>query len=84
MCQTPRGRTELLKSYSPCPRAADFNAPSLWIVAVSVDGHSSVAMTETHYAHFLKEDLVEASRAIKRPVAKTRGENVVTIRHRRG
>jgi len=32
-------------------------------------GHSSVAVTEAHYAHLLKEDLVAASEQIKIPVA---------------
>jgi hypothetical protein len=32
-------------------------------------GHSSVAVTEAHYAHLLKEDLVAASQQIKIPVA---------------
>ena len=32
-------------------------------------GHSSVAVTEQHYAHLLKEDLVAASEQVKIPVA---------------
>lgn len=32
-------------------------------------GHSSVAVTEAHYAHLLKEDLVAASQQVKIPVA---------------
>ncbi len=32
-------------------------------------GHSSVAVTEAHYAHLLKEDLVAASQQAKIPVA---------------
>lgn len=47
-------------------------------------GHSSVAVTEAHYAHLLKEDLVEASRAVRLPVAKRTGDNVVPIQQRRG
>ena len=32
-------------------------------------GHSSVAVTEAHYAHLLKEDLVAASQQVRIPVA---------------
>lgn len=32
-------------------------------------GHSSVAVTESHYAHLLKEDLVAASQQVRIPVA---------------
>lgn len=35
-------------------------------------GHSSVAVTEAHYAHLLKEDLVAASQQVKIPVAPRR------------
>jgi integrase len=46
-------------------------------------GHSSVAVTEAHYAHLLKEDLVAASQQVKIPVA-PRGEgNVVRMPRRR-
>ena len=45
-------------------------------------GHSSVAVTEAHYAHLLKEDLVAASQQVKIPVA-PRGEgNVVKMPRR--
>src|SRR6266849_3831497 len=43
-------------------------------------GHSSVAVTEAHYAHLLKDDLVAASRQTKLPIAKRRGDNVVAMR----
>jgi integrase len=43
-------------------------------------GHSSVAVTEAHYAHLLKEDLVAASRQVKLPIAPRSGHNVVPIR----
>jgi len=43
-------------------------------------GHSSVAVTESHYAHLLKDDLVAASRQIKLPIAKRSGDNVVPMR----
>jgi len=33
-------------------------------------------VTEAHYAHLLKDDLVEASRQVKLPVAKRAGEHV--------
>ncbi len=32
-------------------------------------GHSSVAVTEAHYAHLLKEDLVAASQQVRIPIA---------------
>src|SRR4029079_7136008 len=46
-------------------------------------GHSSVAVTEAHYAHLLKEDLVAASQQGKIPVAARPGDNVVKLRPRR-
>jgi len=46
-------------------------------------GHSSVAVTEAHYAHLLKDDLVAASRQIKLPIAKRTGNNVVAMPSRR-
>jgi integrase/recombinase XerD len=46
-------------------------------------GHSSVAVTEAHYAHLLKEDLVAASQQVKIPVAPRPGGNVVKLRPRR-
>ena len=46
-------------------------------------GHSRLAVTEAHYAHLLKEDLVAASQQVKIPVA-PRGEgNVVCMPRRR-
>jgi integrase len=45
-------------------------------------GHSSVAVTEAHYAHLLKEDLVAASRQVKLPIGKRKTENVVPMRTR--
>jgi hypothetical protein len=36
-------------------------------------GHSSVAVTEAHYAHLLKEDLVAASQQVKIPIAARQG-----------
>src|SRR4029453_16897768 len=47
-------------------------------------GHSSVAVTETHYAHLLKEDLVAASQQVKIPIAPRPGGNIVKLRPRRG
>jgi integrase len=50
-------------------------------------GHSSVAVTEAHYAHLLKEDLVAASRQVKLPIGKRTTNNVVPMRtrhHRQG
>src|SRR5688572_11717871 len=45
-------------------------------------GHSSVAVTEAHYAHLLREDLVAASQQVRIPVA-PRGEgNVVKMPRR--
>ena len=46
-------------------------------------GHSSVAVTEAHYAHLLKEDLVAASQQIKIPVAPRGAGNVVRMPRRR-
>ena len=43
-------------------------------------GHASVAVTEEHYAHLLKEDLVAASRQVRIPIAQRTGANVVTLR----
>src|SRR3989454_7341631 len=45
-------------------------------------GHSSVAVTEAHYAHLLKEDLVAASRQVKLPVAPRGDGNVVKMPRR--
>jgi ankyrin repeat protein len=42
-------------------------------------GHSSVAVTEAHYAHLLKEDLVAASQQVKIPVAPRGTGNVVRM-----
>jgi integrase/recombinase XerD len=42
-------------------------------------GHSSVAVTEAHYAHLLKEDLVAASRQVKIPIAPRLGGRVVSM-----
>jgi integrase/recombinase XerD len=42
-------------------------------------GHSSVAITEAHYAHLLKEHLVAASRQVRIPVA-PRGEGGKVVR----
>ncbi len=46
-------------------------------------GHSSVAVTEAHYAHLLKDDLVAASRQVKLPIAKRSGDNVVAMQPKR-
>jgi len=46
-------------------------------------GHSSVAVTEAHYAHLLKEDLVAASQQVKIPVAPRGSGNVVRMPRRR-
>jgi len=45
-------------------------------------GHASVAVTEEHYAHLLKEDLVAASRQVKLPIA-NRGKSIVVPLSRR-
>jgi integrase/recombinase XerD len=42
-------------------------------------GHSSVAVTEAHYAHLLKDDLVAASQLVKIPVAPRAGANVIPM-----
>ena len=47
-------------------------------------GHSSVAVTEAHYAHLLKEDLVAASQQVKIPVAPRGDGNVVRMPRRNG
>jgi excisionase family DNA binding protein len=46
-------------------------------------GHSSVAVTEAHYAHLLKEDLVAASQQVKISVAPRGARNVVQMPRRR-
>jgi len=46
-------------------------------------GHSSVAVTEAHYAHLLKDDLVAASQQVKIPVAPRAGGNVIPMPGRR-
>jgi integrase len=46
-------------------------------------GHSTVAVTEAHYAHLLKEDLVAASQQVKIPVAPRGTGNVVRMPRRR-
>ena len=52
-------------------------------VAREILGHSSVGVTEAHYAHLLKDDLVAASQQVRIPVA-PRGEgNVVRMPRRR-
>ena len=45
-------------------------------------GHSSVAVTEAHYAHVLKEDLIAASKQVKIPIAPRGSHNVVPMLQR--
>jgi integrase len=45
-------------------------------------GHSSVAVTEAHYAHLLKDDLVAASQQVKIPVAPRENANVLQMERR--
>ena len=45
-------------------------------------GHSSVAVTENHYAHLLKDDLVAASQQVKIPVAPRGNANVLQMERR--
>jgi hypothetical protein len=45
-------------------------------------GHSSVVVTEAHYAHLLNEDLVAASQQMKITVAPRASENVVWMPRR--
>jgi integrase len=47
-------------------------------------GHSSVAVTEAHYAHLLKEDLVAASQQVKIPIAPRSDGRVVSMNRRTG
>jgi integrase len=42
-------------------------------------GHSGVAVTEAHYAHLLKEDLVAASQQVKIPIAPRTGGRFVSM-----
>jgi hypothetical protein len=42
-------------------------------------GHSSVAVTEAHYAHLLKDDLVAVSRQVRLPIAKRNSDNVLSM-----
>ena len=46
-------------------------------------GHASVAVTEAHYAHLLKEDLIAPSRHAKLPIATRSNSTVVPIGKRR-
>jgi integrase len=46
-------------------------------------GHASVAVTEEHYAHLLKEDLRAASRQVRLPIANRSNSNVRPIGRRR-
>ena len=46
-------------------------------------GHSSVGVTEAHYAHLLKEDLVAASQQVRIPIAPRESGNVVRMPGRR-
>lgn len=39
----------------------------------------SVAVTEVHYAHLLKEDLVAASQQVKIPIAPRSGGRIVSM-----
>ena len=55
----------------------------VWNLRKLILGHSSVAVTEAHYAHLLKEDLVAASRQVKLPIGKRTGDNVVAIQRNR-
>lgn len=45
-------------------------------------GHSSVAVTEAHYAHLVKEDLVAASQQVKVPVAPRGSRDVQQLARR--
>jgi integrase len=45
-------------------------------------GHSSVGVTEAHYAHLLKDDLVAASQQVRIPVAPRAEGNVVRMPRR--
>jgi integrase len=47
-------------------------------------GHSSVAVTEAHYAHLLKEHLVAASQQVRIPVAARGESNVLKMPRRNG
>ncbi|MGE0594135.1 MAG: hypothetical protein AB7G23_19430 [Vicinamibacterales bacterium] len=46
-------------------------------------GHSSVGVTEAHYAHLVRDDLLAASQPVRIPVA-PRGEGKVVRMPRRG
>ena len=48
------------------PHLRDPLAPGPWrhLQAVEILGHPSVAVTEAHYAHLLKEDLAAASQLV--------------------
>ncbi len=46
-------------------------------------GHSSVAVTEAHYAHLLKEDLVAASQQVRIAIAPRATDKVVRMPRRR-
>ena len=46
-------------------------------------GHASVSVTEAHYVHLLKDDLVAASQQVRIAVAPRPGGNAVKLRPRR-
>jgi hypothetical protein len=48
------------------------------------EGEVSVAVTEAHYAHLLKDDLVAASQQVRIPVAPREGGMSCEARSRRG
>ena len=81
---TARARTPLLS-----PHALRHTFGTRWLQAGGdiyklsrILGHSSVAVTEAHYAHLLKDDLVAASQQVKIQVAPRARENVVRMPHR--
>jgi integrase len=74
---------------SPTPHALRHTFGTRWLQAggdiyklSKILGHSTVAVTEAHYAHLLKEDLVAASQQVRIPVAPRPGGNVVRMPRR--
>ena len=77
------------RGFRPSPRTCCGTFGTRWFQAggdiyklSKILGHSSVAVTEAHYAHLLKEDLVAASQQVKIPVAPRGTGNVMRMPRR--
>jgi integrase len=96
--QSPQRRREVLaegcaraKIPTLTPHALRHTFGTRWLQAggdiynlSKILGHSTVAVTEAHYAHLLKEDLVAASQRVKIPVASRGTGKVLRMPRRTG